>query len=188
MGSGLWLLSNPFAFADRRRQALFSWVRACGSCLTLLLTQRRAAATVVTVNQGALVGRSARGGRMEARRRGAAFPVRPTICVSPTHSAGPARARRTARRARALALVLARTLVRVSCIVEDRRFLIVTHARVSRPAHSCLSRLTRRARSAHPYATSLRLCTTRVGVKLLNLHLSCDAPIENVLHGYACRA
>ena len=87
MGSGLWLLSNPFAFADRRRQALFSWVRACGSSLTLLLTHRRAA-TVVTVNQGALVGRSAREGRMEARRRGAAFPVRTTICVSPTHSAG----------------------------------------------------------------------------------------------------
>ena len=71
MGSGLWLLSNPFAFADRRRQALFSWVRACGSCLTLLLTHRRAT-TVVTVNQGALVGRSAREGAHggAATRRG----------------------------------------------------------------------------------------------------------------------
>ena len=90
-----------------------------------------------------------------------------------------ARARPHRAYARALGLVLARS---IACAAQR------THPNSTRRAkRRGRGRIEARRRGAAfpvpPYATSLRLCTTRVGVKLLNLHLSCDAPIENVLHG-----
>ena len=115
---------------------------------------------------------------MEARRRGAAFPVRPYICVSPWPSAG--RTRTPAPRLRSCARPGLGTEHCLRCAAHTPQL----HPPCQAPRGG---RIEARRRGAAfpvpPYATSLRLCTTRVGVKLLNFHLSCDAPIENVLHG-----